>query len=514
MQEEIQLMLSARFPLLWVVSPEEETAEETLCAAASAKKAQIYFWDFARGWNDSGAGKGNPMQGLERVSKAAGHNSAIFVMKDLATLIAPGANGQISSNQLPIVREIKNLARDIARDRRTLVILSDQLRLPVELREETTVVDFSLPSIDEISELVDRLVEEKITLVGEARQHLLKACQGLTRCRIARVLAKCLARSKKVDEASIDAVIEEKRQTIRETGILEFIPAQAGLESVGGLENLKAWVKVRSHSFSDKAREYGLPSPKGLLLAGIQGTGKSLSAKTIAAEWKLPLLRLDVGRLFGGIVGESESRVRQVIKLAEAIAPVVLFIDEVDKAFANITSGNDGDSGTSQRVFGTLLTWMQEKTAPVFVVLTANRTEVLPAELIRKGRIDELFFVGLPNQAERKQIFEVHLRRLRGSSELSSFDTEGFAIDTKDFSGAEIEQVIYEAMHTGFSHNREFMNDDIFVAIQECVPLAQIAQPQIEALKSWAVRSGAKSASFQYSEVHQPEMRMLEVDNN
>ncbi len=245
MQEEIQLMLSARFPLLWVVSPEEETAEETLCAAASAKKAQIYFWDFARGWNDSGAGKGNPMQGLERVSKAAGHNSAIFVMKDLATLIAPGANGQISSNQLPIVREIKNLARDIARDRRTLVILSDQLRLPVELREETTVVDFSLPSIDEISELVDRLVGAKIKLVGETREQLLKACQGLTRCRIARVLAKCLARSGKVDETSIDAVIEEKRQTIRETGILEFIPAVAGLESVGGLENLKQWVKVR-----------------------------------------------------------------------------------------------------------------------------------------------------------------------------------------------------------------------------------------------------------------------------
>lgn len=327
MQEEIQLMLSARFPLLWVVSPEEETAEETLCAAAIAKKAQIYFWDFARGWNDSNASKGNPMQALERVIKASAEVPAIFVMKDLATLIAPGANGQISPGQLPIVREIKNLAREIARDRRTLVILSDQLRLPAELREETTVVDFSLPSIEEISGLVDLLLEGKEVKLGNSREQLLKACQGLTRCRIARVLAKCLARSGKVDKSSIDALIDEKRQTIRETGILEFIPAVAGLESVGGLENLKTWVKVRSNSFSDKAREYGLPSPKGLLLAGIQGTGKSLLAKTIAAEWKLPLLRLDVGRLFGGIVGESESRVRQVIKLAEAIAPCVLWID-------------------------------------------------------------------------------------------------------------------------------------------------------------------------------------------
>ncbi|MCC3459775.1 MAG: AAA family ATPase [Oscillatoriales cyanobacterium] len=496
MLEEINLMLSARFPLLWVVSPEEETAEETLCAAAIAKKAQIYFWDFARGWNDSNTAKGNPMQALERVIKAAPETAAIFVMKDIVTLIAPGSNGQIAANQLPIVREIKNLAREVSRDRRTLVILSDQLRLPVELREETTVVDFSLPTIEEISELVDRLVGAKIKLVGESREHLLKACQGLSRCRISRVLAKCLARSGKVDETSIDAVIEEKKQTIRETGILEFIPAQVGLESVGGLENLKQWVKMRSHNFSDKAREYGLPSPKGVLLAGIQGTGKSLSAKTIAAEWKLPLLRLDVGRLFGGVVGESEGNVRQVIKLASAIAPCVLFIDEADKAFANITSGNDGDSGTSQRVFGTLLTWMQEKTVPVFVVLTCNRTEVLPAELIRKGRIDELFFVGLPSSIEREQIFSVHFERLRGSA-VGHFDMEKLAIAAKDFSGAEIEQAIYEAMQNAFSRNEAFTQADILTAIHYCVPLAKIAQPQIEALKSWAVRSGAKSASFQ-----------------
>ncbi|MEG3840496.1 AAA family ATPase [Microcoleus sp. herbarium14] len=518
MLEEISLMLSARFPLLWVVSPEEETAEETLCIAASIKKAQFYLWDFARGWNDSNAAKGNPMQALERVIKAPPETAAIFVMKDLAALIAPGANGQISSNQLPIVREIKNLARDIARDRRTLVILSDQLRLPVELREETTVVDFSLPSIEEISELIDRLVpSEKIRLVDDEREQLIKACQGLTRCRIARVLAKCLAASAFITKLAINSVIEEKRQTIRETGILEFIPAVAGLESVGGLENLKAWVKVRSHSFSDKAREYGLPSPKGLLLAGIQGTGKSLSAKTIAAEWKLPLLRLDVGRLFGGIVGESESRVRQVIKLAEAIAPCVLFIDECDKAFGNINSSGDGDSGTSRRVFGSLITWMQEKTAPVFIVMTANNVEILPAELLRKGRLDELFFIQLPNQSERKQIFQVHLERLRPGrcgNRQSDFDLGMLAAASKDFSGAEIEQVIYEGMQQGFSRGEDFTQADILTAIHYCIPLAQIAQPQIEALKCWAVRSGAKSASLQYSEIHQPQVQMLKVDSS
>jgi len=442
-KEEIQLMLSARFPLLWVVSPEEETAEEMLCDAALAKKGQIYFWDFARGWNDSGAGKGNPMQGLERIIKAPSETAAVFVMKDLATLIAPGANGQIASNQLAIVREIKNLAWQISRDRRTLVILSDQLRLPMELRQETTVVDFSLPDIEEISKLVNRLVGKKIKLAEEEHEQLVKACQGLTRCRISRVLAKCLARSGKIDGSALAAVIEEKRQTIRETGILEFIPIQSGLESVGGLENLKQWVKLRSHSFTDEAREYGLPNPKGVLLAGIQGTGKSLLAKTIASEWKLPLLRLDVGRVFGSMVGESENRIRQVIKLVEAIAPCVLMLEEIDKAFANIVSRMDGDSGTSQRVFGTLLTWMQEKTAPVFVVMTANRAEVLPAELIRKGRIDEVFWVDLPNLSEREQIFRVHLTRVRPERVKSGdFDLQVLAERSKCFSGAEIEQVI------------------------------------------------------------------------
>ncbi|MFB2970415.1 AAA family ATPase [Aerosakkonema sp. BLCC-F183] len=510
-KSEIELMLAARFPLLYVVAAEEETVEEEFLTIAQNRKAQIYFYDFARGWSDKeGADKGNPMNALLRIAKSPKDQPTIFVMKDLGCLIAPGGNGQITAGQLPLVREIKNLAREMARDRRCLVILSDQLRLPAELREETTVVDFELPSIEEISELVDRLVGKKLKVSSEHREQLLKACQGLTRCRMTRVLAKCLAKSGKVDETSIDAVIDQKRQTIRETGILEFIPVQSGLEAVGGLENLKAWVRVRSHSFTDAARAYGLPSPKGVLLAGIQGTGKSLSAKTIAQEWKLPLLRLDVGRLFGGIVGESESRVRQVIKLAEAISPCCLFIDEIEKSFSNDQS--NGDSGTSRRVFATLLTWMQEKTAPVFVVATANNVDLLPAELIRKGRLDELFWVDLPNQQERSQIFKVHLSRLRPNR--TDFDFELLANRSKDFSGAEIEQVIYEAMQNGFSRNEEFTMGDLLDAIASCVPLSRIAQRQIELLKSWAVRSGAKSASFQDNSSESKQMlALLEVDS-
>ncbi|MDK2408427.1 AAA family ATPase [Aphanizomenon sp. PH219] len=509
-KSELELMLSARFPLIYVVSPEEEIAELELIVIAQSRKSQIYFWDYARGWSEDGQGKGNPMDALGRVAKLSANQSTIFVLKDVASLIAPTGNGQITPAQLPLIREIKNLARDISRDKRTLLLLTHELRLPVELREESTVIDFALPDTDEIYDLISKLVGSKIKLDDPGYEQLVKACQGLSRCRISRVLAKCLAKSGKINESAITAVIEEKRQTIRETGILEFIPVQAGLDSVGGLENLKQWVKIRANSFSNAAREYGLPSPKGVLLAGIQGTGKSLSAKTIAAEWKLPLLRLDVGRLFGGIVGESENRVRQVIRLAEAISPCCLMLDEIDKAFGNINTGSDGDSGTSRRVFGTLLTWMQEKTSPVFIIATANNVELLPAELIRKGRLDEIFFVHLPSKTERSQIFRVHLNRLRPNR--ADFDFELLASRAKDFSGAEIEQVIYEGMQNAFSRNEEFTQGDLLDSIASCIPLAQISQTQIQSLTKWAEYSGAKSASLKVSEINFV-LPPLEVDN-
>lgn len=508
---ELGILIAARFPLLYVISAEEKPTEELLLELAKNKKAQIYFWDFSRGWSDKeGADKGNPMNALSRIQKAPKDQSVLFVLKDIATLIAPSSNGQITSAQLPLVRELKNLAQELSNDRRCIVLLSDQLRLPGELREETTVIDIPLPTASQISELLDQLVGRKLKLDASGREQLIKACQGLSRCRISRVLAKCLVSSGKVNETAIAVVIEEKQQTIRETGILEFIPVQSGLESVGGLENLKQWVRIRSRSFSDEAAEYGLPAPKGLLLAGIQGTGKSLSAKTIAAEWQLPLLRLDVGRLFGGIVGESESRVRQVIKLAEAIAPCILMIDEIEKSFSNDQS--NGDSGTSRRVFATLLTWMQEKTAPVFVVATANNVELLPAELIRKGRLDEIFWLNLPTETERSQIFRVHLQRIRPKR--NNFDVELLASRSEEFSGAEIEQVIYEAMQQGFSRGEEFTQGDLLDAIAQTVPLAKIMAHQIEELKAWAIRSGAKSASVEGRGTREERqgLSLLEVD--
>ncbi|MGL5878891.1 MAG: AAA family ATPase [Xenococcaceae cyanobacterium] len=490
--KQLDLTIRARYPLLYVVSVEEEPVEEILelVTKESLPQRQLLFWDIARGWSDNNADKGSIMGALNRISSADRQESILYVLRDLHFVLKHPQ----SDRNAPVIREIKNLTKELKRSRQTLILLSHSLEVPEEIKEEITVIDFPLPDAKEIDYLITQLVvPEKLKVQGLAREQLVKACQGLSRARIQRVLAKALADKQQVDESDIDGVLEEKKQTIRQTGILEFFKPQESLKSVGGLDNLKEWVKMRQYAFTEEARSYGIPNPKGVLLVGIQGTGKSLSVKTIAREWRLPLLRLDTGRLFGGIVGESESRVRQMIQLAEAIAPCVLWIDEIDKAFGNINSGSDGDSGTSRRVFGSLITWMQEKTSPVFIVATANNVSILPAELLRKGRFDEIFFLNLPTEKEREEIFQVHLLKLR-PSRWRDFDLVKLARSSVDFSGAEIEQVVIDGMYRAFSDRRDFETEDLLLAIAETVPLASIARSQIESLKQWAVQTGARTA--------------------
>ena len=256
--------------------------------------------------------------------------------------------------------------------------------------------------------------------------------------------------------------------------------------------NLKNWLTQRAKSFSNRAKNYGLPAPRGLLLIGIQGTGKSLTAKAIANDWQLPLLKLDFGRLFGGIVGESEMKIRQMIQIAETLAPCILWIDEIDKTFGQINS--KGDSGTTSRVLGTFITWLSEKTAPVFVVSTANNFDVLPVELIRKGRFDEIFFIGLPLEDERKLIFTVHLSKLRPDS-WKDFNIDILSQESKNFSGAEIQQSIIEGMHIAFNENREFTTNDIRRGLQETIPIAKMNFEEIESLQNWALSGRFRIAS-------------------
>jgi SpoVK/Ycf46/Vps4 family AAA+-type ATPase len=500
--EQIDLMLRSNYPLLYLVAAEEAPIDDLLVQVSQQTDPvrRLLIWDVARGWNDNGSDKGAFMAALVRLGreiKESPQTPTLYLLRDPH----PFLQSPNVEKTAPIVRELKNLIEDLAQSKKTILFVSPILVIPQELASSITVIDIPLPDISTINQFITQtFAPQYLNLSGLAQEQLVKACQGLSRSQIRRILGRAIAAHEQIRETEIDAILAEKKQIIRRTEILEFFTPQESLKQVGGLENLKQWVRSRRDAFSEVARRYGIPNPKGVLLVGIQGTGKSLSAKTIAREWRLPLLRLDAGRLFGGLVGESESRVRQMIQMVEAIAPCVLWIDEIDKAFGNINSNSDGDSGTSRRVFGTLITWMQEKTSAVFIVATANNIQSLPPELLRKGRFDELFFLNLPTTQERQQIFRIYLQRLR-PNRMREFDLEKLAWETRDFSGAEIEQVIIDGMYLAFdtsdgdTDRRDFTTDDILKAIRSTVPLAVISRDQIDTLQRWAEQTGARPAS-------------------
>ncbi len=490
-KDELSLLVRSRYPLIYIPTREEERAESAIaqCADEIGSSRTVYTWDYVDGYQgnptDNGFGRRNPLQALELIEKVPATAAALFVLRDFHRFL----------EDIAISRKLRNLLKLLKSQPKNIIILSAELTVPGELSSIITVLEFPLPNANEIRIEVERLLlATGSDLSPRDTDELVRSCQGLAMERIRRVLARGIAAHGSFEPGDIDLILEEKRQTIRQTQILEFYPASESISDIGGLDNLKDWLLKRGGAFSERARQYGLPHPRGLMLVGIQGTGKSLTAKAIAHHWHLPLLRLDVGRLFGGLVGESESRTRQMIQLAEALAPCILWIDEIDKAFAGFDGR--GDSGTTSRVFGTFITWLAEKSSPVFVVATANNVQSLPPEMLRRGRFDEIFFVGLPSQEEREAIFSVHLSRLRPHN-LGSYDMGRLAYETPDFSGAEIEQSIIEAMHIGFSQNRDFTSDDVLEAVSQIIPLARTAQQQIEALQQWAADGRARLASRQ-----------------
>lgn len=486
--EEFQLLLRACYPLIYIPTSEEERAENSITSVAQKLgNRNIYLWDFVEGYqnnpNHQGLGKRNPLQALELLDKLPSNAGGIFILRDFHRFL----------EDISVSRKLRNLARRLKSEPKNIVIISSEVTIPKELTEVFTIIDFPLPSSQELKIEIQRLIGSTGQILSETfLNELVRSAQGLSLERVRRVLTRAIASHGKIETEDVELILEEKRQSIRQTQILDFYPATEQISDIGGLDNLKDWLLRRGGAFSDQARAYGLPHPRGLLLVGIQGTGKSLTAKAIAHHWHLPLLRLDVGRLFGGLVGESESRTRQMINLAEALSPCILWIDEIDKAFSGIEG--KGDSGTTSRVFGTFITWLGEKKSPVFVVATANNIQTLPPEMLRKGRFDEIFFVGLPSQEEREAIFNVHLSRLRPHN-LKNYDIKRLAYETPDFSGAEIEQTLIEAMHIGFSQNRDFTTDDILESASQIVPLARTAQEQIQFLKNWASAGKARLAS-------------------
>jgi AAA+ superfamily predicted ATPase len=484
--DELILLLKARYPLIYVSTQEEDRLEYIIRKSVQNLLSRgIFTWDFVDGYslnvNSNNIAKRNPLQALEFIETFVPETANVFILKDFQKFF----------NDIAVSRKLRNLVRLLKIQPKTIIIIASNITIPEELRDIITIIQFKLPQLDEIKNELEKLLKSLNQEIDYKFFELLaQACQGLSLERIRRVLAKTIATYKIIDDRSINLVLKEKSQLISQTEILEFWPATEKLSYIGGLDNLKSWLKKRSNSFSEQATNYGLPIPRGLLLVGIQGTGKSLTAKAIANDWKLPLLRLDVGRLFGGFVGESEERVRQMTQISEALAPCILWIDEIDKAFKE----SKGDSGTTNRVFSTFLTWLSEKKSPVFIVATANDISSLPLEIIRKGRFDEIFFIGLPTFEERKMIFQIHLSMLRPDT-WDAYDINLLTTNSENFSGAEILQSIIEGMHFAFYEKREFTTNDILLGIQQIIPLAQVDEEKIEKLQNWALSGRIRLAS-------------------
>ena len=433
--------------------------------------------------NDTGFAARNPLEALDLIDKLTPETASLFVLKDYDNFL----------KDFSVVRKLKNLSRSLKTQPKNIIIVSSEINIPDSLKEFVTLLEFPLPSYSEIVEELNRLISSlQQEIEPETLNNIAIACQGLSLERIRRVLSKVIAKYGEIDASSPNLILQEKKQIIQQTQLLEFCLNDKNISDLGGLDNFKDWLSLRSKAFSQEAIKYGLPYPKGLLLVGVQGTGKSIAAKIIAHEWQLPLLRLDFGRLFASLIGQSEQRVRKMIEIAEALSPCVLWVDEIDKAFAGAQSS--GDSGTTSRVLATFITWLSEKTSPVFVVATANNIDWIPPEILRKGRFDEMFFLNLPTREERQAIFEVHLKKYRPDL-IQSFQLPLLGQLSKDFSGAEIEQVVIEAMRLGFNEDREFNNEDILVSIQNLVPLAKTKSKEIDLLKAWSESGNVTSAS-------------------
>ena len=515
-QDEIEIYLRSRFTVVWIASYEEDriiTTLKTLCERSNPLR-RLFTWDIAAYFkavsNLDGttlADARDPKTALEAIAKADGEHDAVFVLKDFHNCL---------EKQPVITRQLRNLAQSLKATRKSIVITSPCAKVPDDLKDDVFLIEFPPPDVEELKGILDRFIKNpqiKVNLTELGREKVLRSALGLSSNQAQRVFGKSIVTEIKspdgkvlkpagtLDERGIDMITQEKKSIIRESGALEFFSPQEGIADVGGLEVLKGWLREREKDFTQEARDYGLSAPKGIALIGIPGTGKSLTAKMIANLWHQPLVRLDVGALFGSLVGQSEENTRRALSLVETIAPCVLWIDEMEKAFAH----GGGDGGTSQRVFGNILTWMQERKKPVFVIGTANDVSSIPAETLRPGgRFDSIFFLDLPTTLERKEIFTVHLTKKKRP--VQQFDLDALAKASEGYVGAEIQQVVEDGMHLAFydrqQPGREFTTEDICTALTKLNPLSKTQQALIGILREY-LKKGVQSASL--PEVSQPE---------
>ena len=508
-------MLSAYYPVFYLNSFEYDRTKQKIEGIADLlrtdnKKVRIYTWNCVEGLMEKtpegslykGEEYDEPEMTLKYIYKNENREiKDIFILEDLSNYI----------EEDKIKYYIRKIAEHAKFTNTHAIILSAIYKLPTELEKYVTVLNIPLPDRTDMERtlaVVERQTKKNLSV--EMRNKMVDAALGMTSMEAD--LAFCLAAVKeRHGENAPYTVSAEKEQIIRKSGILDFFPKNESLKDVGGMDVLKDWLFKRQIAYQKRARDWGLQEPKGLLLLGVPGCGKSLTAKSIASFWNMPLLRLDVGKVFQGLVGSSEDNIRKAIATAEAVAPCVLWIDEIEKGLGGVQSSGSTDGGVTSRIFSTILTWMQEKTSPVFVVATANNINQLPPELLRKGRFDEIFFVDLPSKEERKNIFTIHLNKKGQNPIKNNYPMESLANNTEGFNGAEIEECIKEAMFDAYVENPEnpqLKTTHLMNAILKTVPLSTTMKEQIAALRNWAA-TRAKNASIIVREEEQKEMPIL-----
>ncbi|HMF09420.1 MAG TPA: AAA family ATPase [Thermoanaerobaculia bacterium] len=475
--DRIRKALLGGHPLIYVQSWEETRVErlaQHLAKTFFGQPVPCGSWSVVDGLLVDGVpvpDTRDPLKALDAILQASG--KGFYVLKDFPTM---------PDGRPEIVRRLRDLYRGLKDRGRHVLLVSPRLVIPEDAKKEIYIIEYELPDDSEIVRILDATIRKRLAVEGlddAAVKRLALALRGLTADEIGHLLNKVFSQRRIFDETAFMEILAEKEQMSKKEGVLEFVPPRFSLDDVGGYDTLKAWLKKRQALFSKEALDAGIPIPKGLLLMGISGCGKSLCVKTISTLWNLPLFRLDMNAVFG--TDNPESTFLRALRSVEAVSPAVLWIDEIEMGVGGYREG--GDPAMS-RIFSGFLTWMQEKNALVFVAATANRIQLLPAEIIRKGRFDQVFFVDLPNEEERKQIFAIHLKRNR--AETARFDLVFLAKATRNWNGAEIEQAVVSGTVDAYAEHRALTEEDLHRTIAATVPLAVTMEEQIKAIKSWA----------------------------
>lgn len=484
--DKLRLLIQAGNPIISIETPDEPRAVRMVRAAAKMLSRPVAEWSITEGLVEA------PPEGCARLVEPAKPSAALRYLKEAAGTVV-----YLFKDLGPHCRDaqVMRYLRDLyfcPQTRPWSLVLVDGAALPPDARRLTVPFDVGWPDEEELDRVVREtfhearqrsLQEIQARLTKREMEQLVRTLRGLTAEEASRVVAAAIYDDGLLDGADLPRIMDAKRNRLGTLGCLESIAADVAPEDIGGLHNLKRWLNQRRGGFTVKARDYGLDPPRGILLLGVQGCGKSLCAKVVASAWGMPLLRMDPGVLYQKFIGESEARLREALSQAESMAPVVLWIDEIEKAFASASSAS-ADGGLSQRMFGTLLAWMQDHRYPIFLIATANRIEDLPAELMRKGRFDEVFFVDLPSAEDRECIFAIHLRKRRRDK--ANFDLARLVAASEGFSGAEIEQAVVAGLYAAFSENGECNTEHLLSAIGQTRPLSVLMRERIEYLRSWA----------------------------